>query len=251
MQPIKPIRPTHAPDSEIQQYLLHRGINTMRWMAGYRPRFIPISEPSIPPVATPYDECASSIMAKLCNTTIGRCNPRAPYVVLSWLLVGQLNPYRVAQFSTDGTIPLTAMLMLRIACGEIISEFEMKTVVETAKNTAWQKTSQPWDAERAAKAAAWSVATVAAHPLLKGNADDYIRKTAEAANNAVAIAAKANAWASQATDSPYTEYLARETVCERAQQIFYLGDTFMLKMLRDVVIGLHGVPPKPDANNTR
>jgi hypothetical protein len=24
----------------------------------------------------------------------------------------------------------------------------------------------------------------------------------------------------------------------------------MLKMLRDVVIGLHGVPPKPDANNT-
>ena len=114
--------------------ILHMaGITVLQCMAGYVPQTIAAELPQYQPVSPEYAACADAIMTRLCHQEVTQANPRAPYLMVTWLLLGANNPFRIRRYAQDDHLVLQlARLLLRIACGDEPSATERQLVTRTA-----------------------------------------------------------------------------------------------------------------------
>ena len=121
--------------SEAQQLLQDVGIRALRRMAGYQPQTMPFEIPKLPSISKPNQSTADKVMAILCGSGAGvrNCNPRVPYLMLAWLLVGADNEYRVSDYAAPYSFlqPVLALL-LRCAMGERFTAEVFDTYIFTS-----------------------------------------------------------------------------------------------------------------------
>jgi hypothetical protein len=123
------------------------GIKVLQRMAGYQPAAMPVDIPKLPPVAKPIQPIADTIMAIFCGggTGIRNCNPRAPYLMLAWILVGADNPYRVMNYAArDSFLRPVLAVLLRCAMGERFTDEELQTFVSTSLTVTVERTDEDW-----------------------------------------------------------------------------------------------------------
>ena len=170
--------------------------NSLQRMAGYIAPTMSIPEIQITPVHENYLEQVDAMMQALANDdSLVNCNPRAPYLLLAWLLVGSDNPYRNCQYVNDTRIhKQVAIIHIRIASGDAPLESEINPAadagdwaVATAGNVrdAARTDGGAWFASEAASSAAWE-AMAAAGAASADVARAVARNTARnAAKNAI------------------------------------------------------------------
>jgi hypothetical protein len=109
------------------------GLAYLRQMAGYIPLKMTSEQLQFEPVSEEYAMCADAMMTRLsCQEVVG-ANPRAPYLMVIWLLVGIDNPFSVRHYVPDNVLVLSlARLLLRVACGDEPSTDERRVVTRTA-----------------------------------------------------------------------------------------------------------------------
>jgi hypothetical protein len=161
---VNPVTSQRDSDSEIAQFLLQRAITKLQYKAAYVPGKLDEPVSTLMPVGDLFAEVAKFKMTRLCDEPIEVCNPRAPYLVLAWLLVGSDNPYRVNQYvaNDDRIMCSVAYRLLMIACGIIRTPMELSaTVVGWAARNAAGRTgsSEGRAAWEATRDAAWAVGT--------------------------------------------------------------------------------------------
>jgi hypothetical protein len=99
--------------------LREAGIVGLQHKAGYVPATMPPETPAYLPVADNYATCADAMMTRFCNQEVVGANPRAPYLVVIWLLLGSDNPFCFRRYTSDSPVILSmSILFLRIACGD-------------------------------------------------------------------------------------------------------------------------------------
>ena len=116
---INPVTTNVSTERDIRSYLSQRGIISLQRAAGYVPHrtHSPIE---IPPVADTFAACADKVLAEMCQHEVLDANPRVPYLLLTWHLVGSDNEQRVNQHAEHPyLIRLVALLSLYIACGAL------------------------------------------------------------------------------------------------------------------------------------
>jgi hypothetical protein len=116
---INPITLNTATEHDIRSYLSQRGIISLQSAAGYIPRKTH-STIEIPPVADSFAVCADKLLAEVCQHEVMDANPRVPYLLLTWHLVGSDNEQRINQHEEHPyLIRLIALMSLYIACGAL------------------------------------------------------------------------------------------------------------------------------------
>lgn len=104
-------------------------------MAGYIAPVMTVTDSVIASVHENYLERVDPIMQALADDeSLVNCNPRAPYLMLAWLLVGSDNPYRSCKYVDNTTIhKQVAIIHIRIALGDTPVEGE----INAARDAAW------------------------------------------------------------------------------------------------------------------
>ena len=139
------------------------------------------------------------------------CNPRSPYLVLVWMLIGSDNEYRICQYvDARHLLKQVAIIHIRIVLGDVPA-YSVKKASEAARNVSHTRVTKDatWTAWCAtawvADTALWA-ATIHATDLIRGaahstlfavkDAEEAARMSGVAANSAkTAISAKARQWA--------------------------------------------------------
>lgn len=101
--------------------------NTLQRVAGFIAPTMPVREIQIESVHESYLERVDAVMQALADDSdLVNCNPRSPYLMLAWLLVGSDNPYRSCQYVDDTRIHRqVAIIHIRIALGDTPVEGEI------------------------------------------------------------------------------------------------------------------------------
>jgi hypothetical protein len=124
------------------------GLTVLQRMAGYIAPTMTTTIPLFQPITTEYATCADAMMTRLCHQEVTGANPRAPYLMVSWLLLGADNPFRIRRYELNDTLVLhLARLLLRIACGDEPSPSERQLVTRTAsmfKVSALEQYNRGW-----------------------------------------------------------------------------------------------------------
>jgi hypothetical protein len=128
--------------------LRYAGLTVLQRMAGYVAPTMATASPLFQPIIAEYAICADAMMTRLCHQEIVGANPRAPYLMVSWLLLGADNPFCIRRYAHDDTLVLhLARLLLRIACGDEPSPSERQLVTRTAsmfKVSALEQYNRGW-----------------------------------------------------------------------------------------------------------
>jgi hypothetical protein len=91
---------------------------------------------------------------------ITNCNPRSPYLLMAWLLIGSDNKYRACQYVDEMNITKhVAIIHIRIALGDMPLSGDLSNAVrisgdmglKTEKNVIWTAWRAIWAAARAAE----------------------------------------------------------------------------------------------------
>jgi hypothetical protein len=84
------------------------------------------------PVAENVAACADAIVQRIANDeTLVDCNPRSPYLFLTWLLIGDDNFNRVnLNVEIDQLEVDVAILLLRLALGDTVCNSEIRTFIK-------------------------------------------------------------------------------------------------------------------------
>lgn len=119
----------HVTMREITDSSLHRIVN-------YVPQRMKPDNPVLS-VHPDYLERVNEMMTGFSSyTRITNSNPRSPYLVLAWLLVGSDNEHRICQYVDEvRTLKQVAIILIRIALGDTPLFQEINTVAETARTT--------------------------------------------------------------------------------------------------------------------
>jgi hypothetical protein len=102
-----------------QTILRDTGIKYLRHMAGYIPKTMPVTPITLPHPIIFEQFTTNCIMTSLCGQTVTNCNPRAPLLMMAWLLVGSDNEFRVSAYATQVSfVRDVTFMLLRYALGE-------------------------------------------------------------------------------------------------------------------------------------
>jgi hypothetical protein len=118
--------------TEYHQLMRQIVTNSLQSMAGYIAPTMAASEIQTTTVHENYLERVDPMMQALADDeSLMNCNPRAPYLMLAWLLVGSDNRYRSCQYVEDMRHhKQVAIIHIRIASGYTPSEDEIKTILD-------------------------------------------------------------------------------------------------------------------------
>jgi hypothetical protein len=150
--------------------------NALQQQAGYVPQVVS-GDDGLLPVEAEYLERVDPIMQTLADDeTLTGCNPRSPYLMFAWILVGSDNPYRKYVEDTS-IIERIAITHLRIALGNAPCD----SVIDALRDEFWAvgqvaawAVGQPSlrDAVRATlRDAAWAVG----HAAVRASLRDAVR----------------------------------------------------------------------------
>ena len=137
--------------------LRQAGMHSFQRLAGYIPQVMPLDTPMLPPVCHPFEQGTDAMMLHFCNQRMKGCNPRVPYLLFIWLLVGSDNKYRLQQYMKDKDIlRQLAMLLIAITCGSTPHTNSVQQVSELLRR-AWFNLHQMSFQRRKADSAFYSV----------------------------------------------------------------------------------------------
>jgi hypothetical protein len=154
--------------------------NALQQQAGYVAPTMDTVTDGIMPVEAEYLERVDPIMQTLADDeTLTGCNPRVPYLMFAWILVGSDNPYRkyVEDTSIIGRI---AIIHLRIALGDAPPD----SAIDALRDEIWavfqaSLRAAVRDAVRAAvRDAAWAVGQAAIRDAVGAATRDAARSKA-------------------------------------------------------------------------
>ena len=179
-------------------------------MAGYKVQSLDSLCCYIPPVDSDYLDRVDTIMQTLADdVSLTDCNPRSPFLMLAWLLIGSDNPYASCQYVYDAKLHTRiAIILIRIALGDTpvqsyIQAIKIATVKAAGKAAVTWGARASWMASWAARAAArvWIVETAAGIVETIADAVSEATVDAEAKDSAlITIASRAKQW-SHITDT--------------------------------------------------
>lgn len=112
--------------------LYQAGVSYMQRLAGYVPAkmSIEVHSTAYPPLSRQDALAADTMLSRLCDCEIAGANPRVPYLIAIWMLMGSTNPFQIYQRSNEKELIVqVASLLLRIACGDTVATDERKTVL--------------------------------------------------------------------------------------------------------------------------
>jgi hypothetical protein len=115
---VNPVRGQNTSERAVADYLRHQGVIAFQSSGGFIAPHMPIQPHPIYPVAADYAENVDTLLHNLTQHDRVSCNPRLPYLLLTWILATSLNPYRVSKYHPNQAVALSiARLMARVACG--------------------------------------------------------------------------------------------------------------------------------------
>jgi hypothetical protein len=213
-------------------------------MVDYVPlRMNPNSQRSLlPPVHADYLERVDLIMQDLGEDEgLANCNPRSPYLLLAWLLVGWDNEYRTCQYLDEMRITKQVVsIHIRIALGDtplhdgiwdIVGVVRDIRANRTARDVTWIAWSATWSVARAALttwAGNWSISSAA-----------LTRQTSWVAGG---TAGAAKAAAKAAEDAAMTfgvvDDAARVAISTKARQWAHISDEEALQIARQLTLDI-------------
>jgi hypothetical protein len=134
--------------------------DSLRRLVNYVPSHMNVdnSYNSLPPVHADYLPQVDLIMQKLAgDNELLDCNPRSPYLMLAWLLIGSDNEYRICQYIDDMCIAKQAAIIhIRIALGGTPVLRDIQDAFKVARQRSEDASSVSWSAIWAATRSALS-----------------------------------------------------------------------------------------------
>jgi hypothetical protein len=169
---------TQHTGDDARDILRQAGIRGFQRLAGYIAPVMPVLDDyEIAPVHENYLALVDPMIQELAdNKNLVNCNPRAPYLLLAWLVVGSDNPYRSCQYASDTRIHnQVAIYHIRIALGDIIKgQVSSVSSIVNFTAAAWADKTASWvdrtNARAAAKATIWTA--IKNQAALFGQIDD-------------------------------------------------------------------------------
>ena len=115
---VNPVRGQNTSERAVADYLRHQGVMAFQRSGGFIAPNMPIHPHPIYPVEAPFTDNADELLFNLTQHRITNCNPRLPYLLMTWIAATSLNPYRVIKHHPNQPVGLSiARMMAWVACG--------------------------------------------------------------------------------------------------------------------------------------
>jgi hypothetical protein len=133
---VNPVRGQNTSEQAVANYLRHQGVIAFQSSGGFIAPHMPLQPYPIYPVEADYAENVDALLFNLTQYRANDCNPRLPYLLITWIAGTSLNPYRVSKHHPNQAVALSiARLMARVACGMPNLEGDPQDLILPLMNT--------------------------------------------------------------------------------------------------------------------